>query len=64
MKTYNFGKMAAQEDPELTSSLQNTKSTATYGSFLSEKDLKGRWIASMQKKDKNITLRQVGEVET
>ena len=39
------GKMAAQEDPELASSHGHTKSTATHGSFSSEKDLKTRWTA-------------------
>ena len=57
-------KKADYEGPELTSSHRHTRPTATYGLFSSEKDLKTRWTALSQTKDKGDTLKQVGEAET
>lgn len=64
MKTQRWwwSKMTAEEDTKLTFSYGHTESTATYGSFSSEKVLKTSW-SSFNINNNRTTSRQVGETE-
>lgn len=55
--------MAAQKDPELIFSHEYNRSTTTYETIPSGKDLKGIWTAPPQQRNKRTISRQAGEVE-